>query len=218
MNNSNKTGVTKKSLFFNNNGLFGHPFFLFIILSIIHIILLLYINFDIKFAFLTIVEFLFFLYFSKFNLKIIIRIFQITILIFLLNIFFTEGKIIFNYYFLRITEQGLINGLKKAGVLMSTLFFTINILKDKNNEILLNLSSKKQSNLILKSIEFFLVFVKELGENNNIKLFFYKIIKIYRGEKQVIKDNKESKYFIKIDFFIYNFLIFIIFILIYLFL
>ena len=106
--------VAKKSFFLRKKDFFGHPFFLFLILSFIHIILLLNIYFDIKYIFLLIFELLFFLYFSNFNFKIIFKIFIISFVIFLLNIFFSEGKIIYNSLLIQITEEGLISGLKKS--------------------------------------------------------------------------------------------------------
>ena len=211
--------VTKKSFFLRKKDFFGHPFFLFIILSFIHIILLLNIYFDIKYIFLIIFELLFFLYFNSFNFKIIFKIFIISFIIFLLNIFFYEGKIIYNFFLIRITEEGLISGLKKACVLMGTFFFTINILKDKNEKFLINLSNKKKNNIILNAIEYFLIFWKELGENNSIKKLFIKIIRIYKDNEEVKESNiKKKKFVLAKSFYIYHFIIFFIFAFLYFFL
>lgn len=217
-NNRNKKRMTKKSIFFKKNGFFNHPFFIFLIFSLIHIILLLNIFFNTKYIILLILEFLFFLYFNKFNFKIILKIFIISFLIFLLNIFFSEGKIIYNLFLIRVTEQGLINGLKKSCLLMGTFFFTINILKDNNEKILISLSYDKKSNIVLNSIEYFLLFWKELGKNNNIKKLLIKIIRIYKGKKRESNNIENNNIILKKDFYVYNFVIIAVFFLIYFFL
>ncbi len=192
--------------------------FLFIFFSMIHIILLLNIYFEIKFIILLLFELSFFLYFNKSGFKILIKISIISIIIFLLNIFFSEGKIIYRINIIKITEEGLLNGIKKVGVLICTFLFTINILKDKKQNLLLHLQDNKKNNIIFKSINYFLIFWEELGENNNIKKLFSKIISIYNSEKIKINNHDKHDIIIKKDIIIYHTVIFVGFILIYFFL
>lgn len=192
--------------------------FLFIFLSIIHIILLLNIYFEIKYTVLLIFELLFFLYFNKTGFKIILKVFIISSIVFLLNIFFSEGKIIYRINFIKVTEEGLISGIKKVGILISTFLFTINILKDKKENLLLYLQNNNRNNIIIKSINYFLIFWEELGENNNIKKLFLKIISIYKSGEIKININEKKEIVIKNDLFIYHSLFFLGFILIYFFL
>lgn len=183
---------------------YNRRLFLFIFLSIIHIVLLFNIYFEIKYIILLIFEIIFFLYFNKTGFKIILKIFIISIIIFLLNILFSEGKIIYKINFIKITEEGLLNGIKKAGVLISTFLYAINILKDKKNNLLLYLQNNHGNNIIIKSINYFLLFWEELGENNNIKNFFLKIINIYKSEKIKINSNEKKEIIIKNELFIYH--------------
>lgn len=191
--------------------------FLFIFLSIIHIVLLLSIYFDIKYIILLIYELSFFLYFNKSGFKIILKTFIISSVIFLLNIFFSEGKIIYRFYFIKITEEGLIDGAKKAGILISTFLFTINILKDKKENILLYLQNNHKNNIIIKSINYFFIFWEELGKNISIKKLFLRVISIYKS-REIKINNKKKEIIIKNDLLIYNYLFFLGFIIIFLFL
>jgi hypothetical protein len=215
INNFNKLRVTKKPFFFNKNGIFSYSFFLFLLFSIIHIILLFNIYFSLKYTFLIIIEFLFFLYFGNFNIKIFFRIFIITIIVFLLNILFSEGKIVFSFFFIRITKEGLINGIKKSCLICCTLFFTINILKDKTESFLINFSYKKNSNIILNSLEYFLIFWKEFGANNNIRKLFIRIIRIYKGKEKLERNIEDEKSILTKSFYVYNLVIILSFVLLY---
>ena len=192
--------------------------FLFILFSIIHIVLLLNIYFEIKYIILLIFELSFFLYFNKSGFKILIKILIISIIIFLLNIFFSEGKIIYRLNLIKITEEGLLNGIKKVGVLICTFLFTINILKDKKQNLLLYLQDNKKNNIVFKSINYFLIFWEELGENNNIKKLFSKIISIYKNKKININKYDKQDIIFKQNLITYHTVIIIGFILIYFFL
>jgi hypothetical protein len=192
--------------------------FLFIFFSLIHIILLINIYFELKYCILVIFELSFFLYFNKSAYKIILKIILISSIIFLLNIFFSEGKIVYKNNIIKITQEGLKSGIKKVGLLICTFLYTLNILKDKKEDLLLYIQSKKGNNIILNSINYFLIFWEELGENNNIKKLFAKIINIYKNNRIKIKLIKKKEILIKRELFIYHFLFFIGFLLIYFFL
>ena len=189
--------------------------FLFLLVSFFHIISLLFIHYNIKYTLLIVLEFFFFLYFSKISLNILFKIIIITSIIFLLNIFFHEGKIIIKYGFIKITEHGLKSGWKKASLLISTFFLTYNTLKNNKDIILKYFMYNSNKNILSSSINYFFIFWESLGNKYNTREFFLSIIKIYK-KKPVLNNKDESNtIFLNLDFFIYQSSFFILFIIIF---
>lgn len=190
---------------------YGTGLFLFFTLSAIHLISLVFIYFNINFLYLLIVELFFFIYKKNYKKVSLIKIIFINLFVFLINIFYYEGEILFEIGFLKITKPGLIDGIKKIGLLFGMFIFTNNILKN-NKEKIIEILRLKKSNLIFQSINYFFYLWEVIGEKVKLKYFLKNIIKVYHKNKRIkIKENSDLK-LIDYYFIFYNVSYFALFI------
>jgi hypothetical protein len=185
---------------------------LFLLISLLHLLLLLMIYKSINYIVLLLAEFVFFLFYSKFSLRILLRIFILSGFIFLINILFNEGKILIGLGFIKITHEGLINGAKRAGLIASTLFFTYNIFHKNKSIIIDNLDYLNKNNIILMSINYFFIFLELINDKTNIKKLLIKIIMIYKNKYTTSKISQHGEKIIGYNFYIYNLCIIILFV------
>ncbi len=186
--------------------------FLFIFISIFHLCLLVLIYFKLIYCYLFIVELFFFLFYSRYSIRIFFKSVIIAFIIFIINIFGIEGKIIFEFYFLKISSEGLMNGLQRSLLLLSSIFFTYNILKNNKNIIINYFYNKDNNNLIFLSISFFFIFLELLTQKYTIKKIIIKIIRIYKKKEKLILEKKVNKNInqdLKSNFYLYNMIFFI---------
>lgn len=190
--------------------------FLFSILIIIHFILLFSAFINLIYLFLLTVELLFFLYFSKISLKLLFRIFVICFLVFLSNVFYSDGKIIYEFYFINITDNGFLLAIKRCYIFLITFLFTYNTFSYNKDNILLSLKKTKFS-LIIDSINYFFIFINSFKEKLNAKFFLKRIYKLYLADnldKRSIINNKKE---LKLNFIFYQIIFFILFLILFLF-
>jgi len=176
--------------------------FLFLSLSIIHLVIIATIIFIKELSFIVIYEFIFYIVFKNFKSKQFIRILTIFFIFFILNIFGSDGKIINEFYGFYITDKGVLNGVVRISVLFSTFFFTTNILKENKTIFFLGVKNEK----IALSISYFYYFFEIIQNKFSIKLFYRKILKALKPEFHS-NDNKTYEINIKTKYFVYNGLI-----------
>jgi|GEM_PF-1174837 len=156
-------------------------------------------------------EFIFFMFFCKNNrFKIILRIAIISLLIFIVNIFFYEGKILFKFYNLCITEEGLVNSIIKSYLIITMFFFTINSIKSNRDGILSLILTGNKKNIFYLSIYYFINFWDLIEEKINLKKITLKIIRIYKKDKIDINKEKLKKIEINNSFYFYNILFYLL--------
>jgi len=181
---------------------FNWGLFLFVILNIFHALVFILIFKDLKYSLLLLVEIFFFIYLRN-SINLLIRFFYISFVIFLLNLFFNEGEIIFSFWKIIITKQGLVSGLQKSFFFLGLLFLTNNSLR-KNKGIILNgLKSRNKKGLISNSINYFLLFIENISTSQSITMIIKKLIYIYKNGAKIIDGKTENKK-IGIDFYIYK--------------
>ncbi|HOF01347.1 MAG TPA: hypothetical protein PK385_03175 [Spirochaetota bacterium] len=176
--------------------------FLFLTSSIIHLIIIASIIFIKELSFIVVYEFIFYLAFKNFKAKQFLRIFIIFFIIFILNIFGSDGKIIKEFCGFYITDKGVLNGLVRISALFSTAFFTVNILKENKALFFSSLKNEK----IALSISYFYYFFELIQNKFSIKLFYRKILKSLQS-KYYSQSNTIYEVKIKTKYFIYNGLI-----------
>ena len=146
-----------------------------------------------------------------------IRILLINLLFFLLNVFFYDGKILIEFYFLKITDNGIENSIKKIALLFALFLFSTNLFF-KNKNLFLDLFGKRyKNNLILSSIKYFFYFLEIL---NSTKITFKRFLfRILRSEKAIKSERKEilSDYNKINNFILYNIISIIVFLLLFVF-
>jgi hypothetical protein len=183
----------------------------YIVILNIHLFLLIWIYFDIKYLILIFIElFFYFLYVRK--ISKIFRILIIVSLIFLINVLFYEGKIIAQIGFIKITKEGLVNGLQKSGLLFALFLFTNNIFNNVKNSILSEYLEKSNS-LIVLSIKYFYSFWEIIQNKISIKKLLFIVLKKYNHVKNL--DVFEKKDYMDNKFIIYNVIVIIIFLILF---
>lgn len=189
-------------------------FAIFLLLTFIHFVLILSIFLEIKYLFLIIIDLLFFV-FLNFSLKKILRIITISLIFFILNILFYDGKIIYEFYFIKITKEGLGLSLKKVGVITSLFLFTTNFFLQNGTKIIETILRKSKYNLIIKSLNYFFYFLNLINNNNKIsfKRIFLKTIYLSKSGYRETEYQTYNNYNIRI-LSIYNILFILTFLII----
>lgn len=179
--------------------------------TLIHFFSIFLALFHILFSFIIFYEFFFFIIINNLNFKKILRIVIFSLLIFILNTLFLDGRILFKIFNFYITYEGVTNGIKKCSIFLNLFFFTSNIFNFKN--YILKIIPK--DTLFVDSIFYFNKFLNLLNNKITFKSLLRNIIKIYKDNSYYYEDTL-LKNDIKILFY-YNIfiipLIFIIFIL-----
>jgi hypothetical protein len=159
---------------------------LFFVVSFLHFLSLFSIFINPLFLLLVIPEIIFYLFFSNFSVKLLLRILFISSVIFCINLVFYEGKILAEINFIKITKEGLDLSLKRTGLLLLTFLFTYNTVNKKKENFINLILKRKKSNLILDSINFFFEFVEKVPFRPNIDkmLGYFKGIYIKKERKR----------------------------------
>jgi len=189
--------------------------FLFLTFIIIHFVLLFSIFINLIYLFLFTIELLFYLYFSKISLKLLLRIFLISLFIFLCNVFYSDGKIIYKFYLFNVTANGFLLAFKRSYIFFITFLFTYNTFNYNKDNILLNLKKTKIS-LIINSINYFFIFIESFKAELKTKFFLKKIYKLYFTNNFENQINIKKKTEFKFDFILYQIIFFIVFIILFL--
>jgi hypothetical protein len=191
----------------------GKLIFLLFLINI-HLIFLIFVYFDLKYILLIMPEIIFFLLFNG-KIKQVIRILLISIIVFAINCMFYEGKIVFQILFLKITEEGIVNGFEKTGLLVALFLFTNNVF-NKKNKLVMDYYLSKNDNLLSLSVRYFYSFLDILSLKLSLKRMIIVIL-----NKRKLKDNTKSELIIysEKDFMLftsYNIIMIMIFVLIFL--
>jgi len=181
---------------------------LFLIIINIHLLLLIFIYFNLIYLPLIVIELIYYVY--NFKIKNILRMLIICLIVMIFNSIFYEGKIIFQIGRLNITLDGIINGLQKSMVLFALFLFTNNVLKNKSINIIQNVI-KNNDNLIVLSIKYFYSFWDIIDKKFSIRNLFKSIIRKYRINKTDDIKIEALNYF-EFKFIIYNIAAFMLFI------
>ncbi len=155
----------------------------FFIISIIHFLSLIFILYDFKFIILLVVESVFFLYYSKINVYIFARIFLVATIIFLVNLFFSEGKILKEIWGIEITYNGFFGGIKRAGLAASTFLFAYNAFARNKYYVLSKINKTNINNLFAASINYFFVLLDVINSRMNLRRILARILQVYRNNK-----------------------------------
>lgn len=185
--------------------------FLFYILSLIHLLMIFFIYYDLLFLLIVIAELLFFLYTSKFNIKILIRVLIIYLIFFILNVPFYDGKIVLYTKIFKITTNGLLIASTKIGFLLSIFLFSFNTFHT-GQSLLKSKYFINKDNLLSESIKYFFMFLSSINKRTKLKHLIHNIIRVYKYGNL---DSTTSEFGVfKIDklFYIYNFCVYIVFI------
>lgn len=149
--------------------------YFFYILTILHFFILFFFLFDLFFIIFFIYEFFFFLLRKRHSITTVIKIICFTLIIFLINLLFTDGKIVFSYKFLKVTEEGLYQGIQKSSFFFILFLFTNNSFDEMKKKIFFINTSN--NSLVYNSLIYFFSFLEVFNKNNrkNLLQFLYRI-------------------------------------------
>ncbi|MCG8568916.1 MAG: hypothetical protein MJB14_02135 [Spirochaetes bacterium] len=192
----------------NIRGLFlEKSLFLFLFSSIIHFILLIYfiVSFSEDLYILFIYELVFFLIFCQLKVNRIYRIIVIAFIFFVLNLFFNEGKIIFEFSWIKITQAGLDAAVEKSFFILILFCFSFNHFFINKN-FLLPHTYQFDKNLFILSIHYFFILL-DLAFEKKIRSLLIRIIRIYRRRPVYQIEQPQEK--INSKYYIYQLLLFL---------
>jgi len=152
------------------------------------------------------IEFVFYIFYYK-KLSKLLRIFFICTIIFLVNLFFYDGKIILQFWIFRITDNGFINAIQKSLFLLNLFFFSNNLIQDKIYNLIF-FYIKNKDNLIVLSIKYFYSFLELINKNFSLKKIIISIIRRKRINYDIY--SKEINYNLKIPVITYNLFIILV--------
>ena len=186
---------SKKSLFFHCM----KPNFnaaVYILTCAVHFAAVAAVIYNIYFAAVLIVELMY--YFVRAGRrKIFIKMLIISLIIGLLNLFLSGGRIVLTIGVINITEYGVQKAAANAALVFGLFLFTGNYFSEKVNFI-----KSSSKSLVGMSLQYFRYLIEIIAKSRNVKMIIKKLIVIY---KRGIPDRKnELNNKITLKFILYN--------------
>ena len=136
--------------------------------------------------------------------KIFIKMLIISLVIGLLNIFTSGGRIVLSVGAVNITEYGVHKAAANAALVFGLFLFTGNFFSEKVHFI-----THSSKSLLGMSLQYFRYLIEIVAKSKNFKMIIKKLIVIYKRGIPETKNEENSK--ISLKFIIYNALVLSIF-------
>ena len=170
--------------------------FIYIITCAIHFAAVLAVIFDLSFAFVLIIELSYYIIRGGKG-KIFIKMIIISIVIGLLNLFVSGGRVVLQLGFITITEYGIHRALANAMLVFGLFLFTGNFFSQR-----ISIIKPERSGLLGQSLQYFRYLVDIAARSKNMKMIIKKIIVIYR--RGIPQSQSERKNNVPLIYILYN--------------
>ena len=136
--------------------------------------------------------------------KIFIKMLIISLIIGLMNLFVSGGRIVFSIGAVNITEYGVHKAAANAALVFGLFLFTGNFFSEKVHFI-----THSSKSLVGMSLQYFRYLIEIVAKSKNFKMIIKKLIVIYKRGIPETKNEENSK--ISLKFILHNAAVMIIF-------
>ena len=167
----------------------------YILTCAVHFAAVLAVMFNLCFAYVLVIELCYYIIRGGRG-KIFVKMMIISIVIGLLNLFVSGGRIVAQFGVITITEYGINRAVSNAMLVFGLFLITGNFFSQRVSVI-----KPERSGLLGMSLQYFRYLIEIVARSRNLKMIIKKIIVIYR---RGIPQSQESQNKISLGFIIYN--------------